>query len=126
MSIVVQGTNTTSQDDANQSVTFGGSGGTIALGAASGTGALMVSGVISVTFTDITIVVDTMNLGGNAMIDSDKSAAAMGITASQAIAPLGSVSAGTLSTPVQFGSAIRRARLASRSPPHSRAGPAPW
>jgi len=50
----VQGANTSSQDDPNQSVTFGGSGGTIAL-AASGTDALKVSGVTSVAFTNVTI-----------------------------------------------------------------------
>ena len=53
--IVVQGANTSSQDDPNQSVTFGGSGGTIALNAPSGTAALNVSGVTSVAFTNVTI-----------------------------------------------------------------------
>ncbi len=55
-SIVVLGTNTTTNDDPNESVTFGAStGGTITLNAASGTDALNVSGVTTVAFTDITI-----------------------------------------------------------------------
>ncbi len=54
-SLLVQGANTPSQDDPNQSVTFGGSGGTITLHTASGTDALNVSGVTSVTFSDLTI-----------------------------------------------------------------------
>ena len=53
--ILVQGSNTSTQDDPNQSVKFGGSGGTITLNTASGTDALNVSGVTSVTFTDVTI-----------------------------------------------------------------------
>ena len=51
----MQGTNTSTQDDPNQSVTFGGNGGTITLNTASGTDALSVSGVTSVTFAGITI-----------------------------------------------------------------------
>ena len=54
-SLLVQGANTPGQDDPNQSVTFGGSGGTITLNTASGTDALNVSGVTSVTFTDVTV-----------------------------------------------------------------------
>ncbi len=54
-SLLVQGANTPSQDDPNQSVTFGGSGGTITLNSASGTDALNVSGVTSVTISDVTI-----------------------------------------------------------------------
>ena len=54
-SLLVQGANTSSQDDPNQGVTFGGSGGTITLNTASGTDALSVSGVTSVSFTDVTI-----------------------------------------------------------------------
>ncbi len=53
--LVVQGTNTSDVDDPNQRVTFGGSGGTITLRTAAGTDALSVSGVTSVTFTDVTI-----------------------------------------------------------------------
>ncbi len=53
--IVVLGANTSSQDDPDQSVTFGGTGGTITLDAASGTPALSVSGVTSVTISDVTI-----------------------------------------------------------------------
>jgi hypothetical protein len=53
--IVVLGANTSSQDDPNQGVTFGGGGGTIALNTAAGTDALNVSGVTSTAFTDVTI-----------------------------------------------------------------------
>ncbi len=53
--IVVLGANTSSQDDPDQSVMFGGTGGTISLDAASGTIALDVSGVTSVTFSDVTV-----------------------------------------------------------------------
>ena len=53
--IVVLGANTSSHDDPNQGVTFGGSGGTITLDTASGTDALNVSGITSVTFNNVTI-----------------------------------------------------------------------
>ena len=54
-SLVVLGANTSTQDVPNQSVTFGGSGGTITLVTAPDTDALNVSGVTSVTFTNVTI-----------------------------------------------------------------------
>src|SRR5208283_2699401 len=61
-SILVLGANTSSQDDPNQSVTFGGSGGTITLNPTSGTDALSVSGVTSVAFTDVTIDATSRNV----------------------------------------------------------------
>src|SRR5208283_123340 len=60
--IVEQSANTSSQDDPNQGVTFEGSGGTIALDTESGTDALKVSGVTSVTFTGVTIDATSRNV----------------------------------------------------------------
>jgi hypothetical protein len=60
--LLVQGANTSSHDDPNQSVTFGGSGGTITLHAAKNTDALSVSGVTTTSFTDVTIDVTTGNV----------------------------------------------------------------
>jgi hypothetical protein len=57
--IVVVGTNTPATDAPGESVTFEGSGGTIALNAAAGTAALSVSGVTAADFTDVTIQVTT-------------------------------------------------------------------
>lgn len=54
-SIKVTGTNTGTVDTPNQSVTFGGSGGTITLQATAGAPALNVSGVTSVNFSKVTV-----------------------------------------------------------------------
>ncbi len=76
--LVVQGANTASQDVPNQGVTFGGSGGTIALDAAAGTAALDVSGVTSVSFTDVTIAASSGDV--NVTASETTSAAAMQAT----------------------------------------------
>jgi hypothetical protein len=95
-----------------QTLTFSGNGlqgttGTIYAQAAQ----LVESGnaQIGSTSNPVSIVVDTMNLSGTATADISKPAAPTGMTASPAIGPLGSASAGTLPTPVQVRAAIRRA-----------------
>ncbi len=60
--IAVVGTNTSSLDAAEQSVAFGGSGGTITLNTASGSNALDVSGVTTVSFNNVTINATSGNI----------------------------------------------------------------
>ena len=76
-SLVVQGANTSGQDDPNQSVVFGGSGGTIGLHSASGTDALSVSGVTSVSFTNVTIAASS----GDVDIEVSETTSAAGVAA---------------------------------------------
>jgi hypothetical protein len=90
--LLVQGANTSSQDDPNQSVTFGGTGGTIALDAASGTDALSVSGVTSVTFTDVTIDATS----GNVDVEASETTAPTGDVASSTPQVAISVSGATI------------------------------
>ncbi|MFI5455223.1 MAG: beta strand repeat-containing protein [Isosphaerales bacterium] len=84
--IVVLGANTSSQDDPNQGVTFGGSGGTITLHSASGTDALKVTGITAVTFTDVTIDATS----GNIDVEVSETTSATGVLG--ATAPQVSVS----------------------------------
>ena len=76
-SLVVQGANTLSQDVPNQGITFGGSGGTITLDAESGADALNVSGVTSVSITDVTITA----ISGDVTVNASETTSATGTLA---------------------------------------------
>ena len=90
--LLVQGANTSSQGDPNQGVTFGGTGGTIALDTATGTDALNVSGVTAVTFTDVTIAATS----GDVDVEATETTSATGVSATTAPQVSVTVSGATL------------------------------